>query len=80
VGIFGCESPKDLEIAKEPSHEVFGGRVFLILYVSAMGCARGTDERLSHFNQGRELHGKGDLDGAIAEYPKLPRQGGTAKG
>src|SRR5262245_66083070 len=48
-------------------------RVFLILCVTATGCATGsqrgnTDETINHFKQGRDLYREGDLDGAIAEY------------
>jgi Flp pilus assembly protein TadD len=49
------------------------GRIFLILCVTAMGCATGsyranTDEALSHFKHGQDLERKGDFDRAMAEY------------
>jgi len=48
-------------------------RVFLLLCVTATGCAIGsqrgnTDKAINHFKQGRDLYREGDLDGAIAEY------------
>ena len=49
------------------------GRVCLILCVTAAGCPTGseppnTDEAQIRVNQGLDLRGKGDVDGAIAEF------------
>lgn len=60
-------------LEKEEVMKPWMGRVFLVLCVTAMGCATGShresvNDAISHVKQGRALQEKGDFDGAIAEY------------